>query len=55
MGATDEQVTVLEVAAQTGQISPVRILYLLGTFRHAFLSLTKAAPMLRAGTGAAPR
>ena len=49
VGAGDEQVTVIEVVAVPGQTSPVRVLYLHGTCRHAFQNLPKTAPMLRAG------
>ena len=48
-GAPDEQVQVLRVSAQPGQVSPVQVLYLHGTFRHAWQNLGKAAPMLKAG------
>ena len=48
-GAPGEQVQVLQLAAQPGRVSPVRVLYLHGTFRHAWQNLGKAAPMLKAG------
>lgn len=48
-GAPGEQVQVLQLAAQPGQASPVRVLYLHGTFRNAWQNLGKAAPMLKAG------
>lgn len=48
-GAPGEQVQVLQLAAQPGQVAPVRVLYLHGTFRHAWQNLGKAQPMLRAG------
>lgn len=48
-GAGDEQVQLLRWPAVPGQNSAVRVLYLHGTFRHAFQNLAKAAPMQRAG------
>ena len=45
----DQQVTVLNIPATPGEVSPVRVLYLHGTFRHAFRNLPKVAPMNRAG------
>lgn len=48
-GPPGEQVQVLQVAAQPGQVSPVRVFYLHGTYRHAWQNLGKAGPMLRAG------
>lgn len=45
----NEQVTVLSLPAYPDVISPVRVLYLHGTFRHAFQNLPKTAPMHRAG------
>jgi hypothetical protein len=44
-----EQVQLLRWPAVPGQGSAVRVLYLHGTFRHAFQNLAKAAPMQRAG------
>lgn len=44
-----EQVQVLRLAAATGRQAPVRVLFLHGTYRHAWQNLPKAAPMLRAG------
>lgn len=44
-----DQVQVLQIPAQEGQVSPVRVLYLHGTYRHAFQNLGKAEPMRRAG------
>lgn len=44
-----EQVQLLRWPAVPGQGSTVRVLYLHGTFRHAFQNLAKAAPMQRAG------
>jgi pimeloyl-ACP methyl ester carboxylesterase len=48
-GDAGEQVQVLRWPALAGQQSPVRVLYLHGTYRHAFQNLAKAAPMQRAG------
>lgn len=45
----DQQLQVLMVPARTGQTSAVRVLYLHGTFRHAYQNLAKADPMRRAG------
>lgn len=47
--AGGEQVTVLRVPSVSGQSSAVRVLYLHGTFRHAFQNLPKVAPMRAAG------
>jgi hypothetical protein len=44
-----EQVKVLQLAARPGQVAPVRVFYLHGTYRHAWQNLGKAEPMLRAG------
>ncbi|QCB46424.1 alpha/beta fold hydrolase [Hydrogenophaga sp. PAMC20947] len=44
-----QQVAVLSVLASPGEVSPVRVLYLHGTFRHAFRNLPKTAAMHRAG------
>lgn len=44
-----DQVQVLQLPAQAGKVSPVRVLYLHGTYRHAFQNLAKAEPMRRAG------
>ena len=44
-----EQVQLLRWPAVPGQGSAVRVLYLHGTFRHAFQNLAKATPMQRAG------
>ena len=44
-----EQVQLVRWPAVPGQGSAVRVLYLHGTFRHAFQNLAKAAPMQRAG------
>lgn len=44
-----EQVQVLRVVAHPGQAAPVRVLYLHGTYRHAWQNLGKAQPMLAAG------
>lgn len=49
VGAAGEQVQVLRWPAQPGHESAVRVLFLHGTFRHAFQNLAKAAPMHRAG------
>lgn len=48
-GDGGEQVQVLRWPAVAGQTSPVRVLYLHGTYRHAFQNLAKAAPIQRAG------
>ena len=45
----DQQVTVLSIPANPDEISPVRVLYLHGTFRHAFRNLPKTGPMTQAG------
>jgi pimeloyl-ACP methyl ester carboxylesterase len=47
--AGEEQLQLLRWPAVPGQGSEVRVLYLHGTFRHAFQNLAKAAPMQRAG------
>lgn len=52
VGSGDEQVQLLRWPAVPGQASAVRVLYLHGTFRHAFQNLAKAAPMQRAGLDA---
>jgi pimeloyl-ACP methyl ester carboxylesterase len=49
VGSGDEQVQLLRWPAQADRRSDVRVLYLHGTFRHAFQNLAKAAPMQRAG------
>jgi len=49
VGSLGEQVQVLQLPAQPGQVSAVRVLYLHGTYRHAFQNLAKAAPMQGAG------
>lgn len=49
VGAGDEQVSVLRAPAAPGRESAIRVLYLHGTFRHAFQNLPKAAPMQAAG------
>lgn len=49
VGQADEQVQVLRWPAQAGRTSAARVLFLHGTFRHAFQNLAKAAPMQRAG------
>lgn len=49
VGPGDEQVQLLRWPAQPDRVSAVRVLYLHGTFRHAFQNLAKAAPMQRAG------
>ena len=49
VGAAGEQVQVLRWPAQPGRDSALRLLYLHGTFRHAFQNLAKAEPMQRAG------
>ena len=49
VGPIGEQVRLLRWPAVTGHTSAVRVLYLHGTFRHAFQNLAKAAPMQRAG------
>ena len=43
------QVQVLQLAAQPGQVSPLRVFYLHGTYRNAWQNLGKAAPMQAAG------
>lgn len=43
------QMQVLRLVAHPGQTSPVRVLYLHGTFRHAWQNRMKAQPMLAAG------
>ncbi len=49
VGSAGEQVQLLHWPAVPGQGSAVRVLYLHGTFRHAFQNLAKAVPMQRAG------
>jgi hypothetical protein len=49
VGFPGEQVQLLRWPAQPDRGSAVRVLYLHGTFRHAFQNLVKAAPMQRAG------
>jgi pimeloyl-ACP methyl ester carboxylesterase len=49
VGSGGEQVQLLRWPAQPDRGSAVRVLYLHGTFRHAFQNLAKAAPMQRAG------
>jgi hypothetical protein len=49
VGSAGEQVQVLRWPAQPGRDSAMRVLYLHGTFRHAFQNLAKAEPMQRAG------
>ncbi len=49
VGSAGEQVQLLHWPAVPDQNSAVRVLYLHGTFRHAFQNLAKAAPMQRAG------
>lgn len=49
VGTAGEQVQVLRWPAVPGHTSAVRVLYLHGTFRHAFQNLAKAEPMHRAG------
>jgi len=49
VGPLGEQVQVLHWPAQPGRVSAVRVLYLHGTYRHAFQNLAKAAPMQAAG------
>jgi pimeloyl-ACP methyl ester carboxylesterase len=48
-GEPGEQVQVLRWPAVPGRESPLRVLYLHGTLRHAFQNLGKAEPMQRAG------
>jgi hypothetical protein len=48
-GHEGQQLQVLQVPAWPGQTSAVRVLYLHGTFRHAYQNLAKAEPMRRAG------
>ena len=43
------QVQVLKLAAQPGRVSPLRVLYLHGTYRNAWQNLGKATPMQAAG------
>lgn len=43
------QVQVLQLAARPGMASPVRVLFLHGTYRHAWQNRYKAAPMQAAG------
>jgi len=49
VGTAGEQVQVLRWPAQPGRESAIRVLYLHGTFRHAFQNLAKAGPMQRSG------
>lgn len=49
VGAAGEHVQLLRVPAHPGQSSPVRVLYLHGTFRHALQNLGKTVPMQQSG------
>lgn len=49
VGLEGERVSVLRVPATSARESVTRVLYLHGTFRHAFQNLPKAAPMQAAG------
>lgn len=49
VGSSGEQVQVLQLPAKPGQVSAVRVLFLHGTYRHAFQNLAKAAPLQAAG------
>lgn len=49
VGSQGEQVQVLQLPAKPGEVSTVRVLFLHGTYRHAFQNLAKAAPMQGAG------
>lgn len=49
VGSQGEQVQVLQLPAKPGEMSTVRVLFLHGTYRHAFQNLAKAAPMQGAG------
>jgi pimeloyl-ACP methyl ester carboxylesterase len=49
VGQDGEKVSVLMAPAESGRDSSVRVLYLHGTFRHAFQNLPKAASMQAAG------
>lgn len=48
-GNSGEQVVVLHLPAPAGAASAVRVLFLHGTFRHAFQNLGKAEPLRQAG------
>lgn len=48
-GDEGEHIQLVRVPAAKGRISPVRILYLHGTFRHALQNLGKTGPMQRSG------
>jgi pimeloyl-ACP methyl ester carboxylesterase len=48
-GHDGEQLQVLQLPANPGLTSPVRVLFLHGNYRHAFQNLAKATPMQRAG------
>ena len=48
-GEPGEQVQVLRVAAHADRASPVRVLYLHGTYRNAWQNLAKVAPLQAAG------
>ena len=48
-GSGGEQVQLLRWPARSDREATVRVLFLHGTFRHAFQNLAKAAPMQRAG------
>jgi len=48
-GAAGEWVEVLQVPAFSSPVRDIRVLYLHGTFRHAYQNLPKTLPMRRAG------
>jgi uncharacterized protein len=49
VGDTGEHVQLLRLPAQPALVSPVRVLYLHGTFRHALQNTTKTVPMRQSG------
>ena len=49
VGSGGEQVQLIRSPARSDREGTVRVLFLHGTFRHAFQNLAKAAPMQRAG------
>jgi uncharacterized protein len=49
VGDAGEHAQLLSVTAQPGQASPVRVLYLHGTFRHSLQNMAKTVPMRQSG------
>jgi uncharacterized protein len=49
VGSAGEYAQLLRVPAQAQMVSPVRVLYLHGTFRHALQNMAKTVPMRQSG------